>query len=466
MRCPRLLALVMVASGACDASYGGFLDSVPVAEPEGNGDGPVEVYLAIDGLSRAAFDRARSQGAFRTFADGDLITPFPGTSDYAWTRILGSTPLPGYELQYFDPARNRLEKQGLAGVAEHLVREGLASTLPCYRRFDFLGDGYLWMAHGYLEPEAALPVTLDEMFSVLATRARRQRVFLGYLLNVDVLGHKGGLERAAAALVEIDRRVQAFKARHPGRFRFTLFGDHGNAHRRARLIDPAALLREAGVAPVQTLGAGPSLEAVPVVHVRVNYVALHTHRAVIAEVAARSSLRSEVDLAVAPLGEATIDGRSAARFGVWRRGEAFVFARTADGAVVIEQPGRWRALGIDLPAPGEGPLAPLRLDDGHAFALTAAGPYPDLFHRVATAFTHPAVRIPADVILSFPDDVASFGFHVPGSGDGVAVDGFHGALGRGATLSVLASEAMTPTPAVRADDLLRLFPALAPDAAP
>jgi hypothetical protein len=66
------------------------------------------------------------------------------------------------------------------------------------------------------------------------------------------------------------------------------------------------------------------------------------------------------------------------------------------------------------------------------------------------------------VLLSLPDDVASFGFHVPGSGDGVAVDGFHGGLGRGGTVSVLASQTFAPPAVARADDLLQLLPGLRP----
>jgi hypothetical protein len=450
--------VVALALGGCDAAYMGFLDAVPISDETGGG--PIDVYLAVDGLSRAAYDRARAAGAFGSFADGDLITAFPGTSDYAWTRMLGAPPLDGYEIQYFDPDRNRLENQGLKGVVEHPVREGLADSFPCYGRFDFLGDGYFWMARGYQDPEAALPRTLDELFAVLVRRARRQRVFLAYLLNVDVIGHKGGLERAAGALVEIDRRIAAFSARHPGRFRFTLFGDHGNAHQRARLVDPIRLLAESGVAPASSLAAAPTMEAVPVVHVRVSYVALHTRRQMADAVAERTSGHPDVDLAVAALQPAALpDGEVAPRFGVWRRGEPVFFSRRADGRLRIEQPARWANLGVDLPG-GDGDAVELR--DDEAFALTAGGRYPDIFYRVATAFDHPAARHRANVILSFPDDVASYGFHVPGSGDGVAVDGFHGGLSRGATVSVLASQAFAPPAAVRADELMRLLPGLAP----
>jgi hypothetical protein len=43
------------------------------------------------------------------------------------------------------------------------------------------------------------------------------------------------------------------------------------------------------------------------------------------------------------------------------------------------------------------------------------------------------------------------------------VDGFHGGLSRGGSVSVLASQAFTPAPAVRSDDLVRLLPGLGRD---
>jgi hypothetical protein len=197
-----------------------------------------------------------------------------------------------------------------------------------------------------------------------------------------------------------------------------------------------------------------------VVHVRVTYVSLHTSLALAAEVARRASTHRDVDLAVAALAVEG-DQAGARRFGIWRRGEGFFFWRRGDGSIVVEDPARFAALGVSLPGADRAGGQPLVLSDDEARAATAEGEHPDLFYRVATAFTHPAARFPASVLLSLPEDVASFGFHVPGSGDGVAIDGFHGGLGRGGSVSVLASEAMIPGRSVRADDLLTLFPALA-----
>lgn len=296
---------------------------------------------------------------------------------------------------------------------------------------------------------------------------------MAYLLNLDVIGHEGGADQAVTMLVEIDRRIRAFQAEHRRPFRFTIIADHGNAHQRATLVDPRQILREVGVTPVETLSdrsgtsdaARPAtIEAVPIVHVRVNYVAVHAAEHNVVAIAARSSTHPYVDLAVARL--ATISGPAenaesgSERFGVWRQGELFAFRRDQKGTITVEEPDRWTWLGVDLQGEQTPDAKMAVLADREAFVATAAGPYPDLFYRVATAFTHSAARFPAEVLLSMPDDVASYGFETPGAVDIRAVDGFHGSLSRGSTLSVVASQDYALPPSVRSDDLADLFPVL------
>jgi hypothetical protein len=465
-----LLAVALVAAG-CDGSYQGFLDAVP--EPTSNASEPVRVFLGIDGMSRRAFDLARDRGAFAGWNVADLVTPFPGTSDYSWTRTLRAGAIGGYEAEYFDPTTNQLQGQGLAGVAEHPLHEGIFETYDCYKRFDFLGDGETWQARSYLDPVGSLDTTLDALFDTLGGRARTKTSLMAYLLTADVVSHTEGLDRAAWVLVEIGRRIRDFKAHQRRPFVFTLFADHGNAHLASELVEPRDVLRDVGVAPVDALAPGDdALEAVPIVHVRVSYVALHTRPARVSEIAARSSQSPFVDLAVAP--EPTASDASAsptanannnttttARFAIWRQGERFTFERDAEGTIIVAEPERWTWLGVDLAPFTLADRQTARLADREAFAATLPGAYPDIFYRVATAFSNPAARYPASLFWSMPDDAASVGFEIPFSGSIRANSGFHGSLTRAATMSVVASEAGGLPPALRSDDLADLFPILA-----
>jgi hypothetical protein len=457
---PIGLALALVLAG-CDAPYEGFLDAIPTGEL--SPDQPAEVFLGIDGLSRQAFDRARARGAFADYATADLITPFPGTSDYSWTRTMRAGSIGGYELQYFDNAHNRMENAGLEGFADHPLREGIIDTLPCYARFDFLGDGETWQLNSYLDVAAAFRPTLDAMFDTIAGRARTKRRILAYLLNVDVMSHLGDLDQAVEMLVELDRRIRAFQGASRRPIRFTLFSDHGNAHVPSRMVDPRDILTNVGVASVDTLAASsPSrLEAVAVVHTRVSYAALHTAGRDVAAIAARASTHPDVDLAVGKLPDGEADaGRGRQRFGVWRAGRAHTFMRDGDGTITVDAAASWDWIGVDLGPWRDAVTGRATLSDEDAFEATREGPYPDIFYRVATAFSSPAAQYPADIFLSFPDDVAVVGYIAPGVGEIPAASGFHGSLTRAATLSVVASQSFPLPAAVRSDNLADMFPVM------
>jgi hypothetical protein len=450
------IVFALLALAGCDAPYEGFLDAIPMGET--SPDETAEVFLGVDGLSRQAFDRARARGAFADYAAADLITPFPGTSDYSWTRTMRAGSIGGYELQYFDNEQNRMENDGLEGFADHPLREGIVDTLPCYARFDFLGNGETWQLDSYLDVAAAFRPTLDAMFDTIAGRARTKRRILAYLLNVDVMSHLGDLDQTVEMLVELDRRIREFQSASRRPIRFTLFADHGNAHLESRLVDPRDILTDVGVTPVEALAATPParLEAVAVVHTRVSYAALHTGGRDVAAIAERTSTHPDVDLAVGKLAGA--GGRQ--RFGVWRAGRAHTFLRGDDGTVTVEAAASWDWLGLDLGPWTDAATGAATLTDREAFEATRQGPYPDVFYRVATAFSNPAAKYPADVFLSFPDDVAALGYIVPGAGGIRAASGFHGSLTRAATLSVVASQSFSLPPAVRSDDLADMFPAL------
>ena len=141
-----------------------------------------------------------------------------------------------------------------------------------------------------------------------------------------------------------------------------------------------------------------------------NYVALHAARHNVADIAARTSRHPYVDLAVARLAD---DAGGAQRFGIWRQGALHRFSRDAAGTIVVDDPDAWGWLGMDFGPWRDAGGATATLADRQAFDATVAGPYPDIFYRVATAFTHAAARFPADILLSMPDDVASYRLRGP-----------------------------------------------------
>jgi hypothetical protein len=389
---------------------------------------------------------------------------FPGTSDASWTRILHTERVPGYELQYYHPPSDSLVNTGLLGVAKHLVpafSEDIDFEAPYLQAFDYRSYGYSQPLESYLDPRLSFQDSLDGLFFLLDGRAETGEVFTAYLLDIDVMGHVATPDDCTEMLLMLADRIEEFRAAHPERkLHFTLVSDHGmDQEGGAKLIDFWEELPKVGVNAVHSLADhDPSNEiyAIPIVHTRVSYVALHTDESLIPEVGRRVSTLESVDFAAGRLPPA----EGASWYGLWSEGRlvaSFGYVpRTS--SYLLPSEGDYARVGISLTfPPGERSKV---LRDEELFALTKDGKYPDLFYRVRTALTNVGVLYPSDLLVSFRPHRISIGFRLPGGVDTFAGRS-HGAADSISTLGVLVTEEREIPDAVRADGFLGLFPKLA-----
>lgn len=476
----RVLCTLGLLVAGCDWQHFALVNSLPVeGDPAANP--VVHVYLAVDGLAYETVAAAQRAGllAPERWQAAKLVAMFPASSDSSWSRILHAAPLPGYELHYFDPDHDVLRNEGYVGLACHGVPHlaGTALAGPdYYRGFDSYADGYLDPLWGYTAIEFSLSESLDGLFIALEGRAETQHAFLGYLLELDVLGHMRPRAEVDAALRRLLLRIEQFRSYHPERrFVFTLLSDHGIDFVPAEpehFVDARALLRDADVRAVRSFaegrrGRGPF--AVPIVHTPVSYLALHTEAAQADEVARRVSEQPSVDLVLSPSSPA--DAASAAEgrrwFSVWQRGRRALHVAydAARDSYALRRDADLAALGLDLSASGTSPASlaeHLELSDEQAFVAAREGRYPDLLYRLRSALTPVSNRYPAEVLVSFRRPYTSSGFRVPFSSvDEQARHGFHGSLDAGSSTGVLLSEERALPAAVRSDTVLELFPRLA-----
>jgi hypothetical protein len=333
-------AAVTALSG-CDAPYQQFLGAIPTCrgEPRRARGGVSGHRRRLEAGFRAGARARRVRGVQRR-GPGDA---FPGTSDYCWTRTLRAGALGGYELQYFDPRENAMQKEGLAGVAAHPIEKGLVDTLAVYQRFDFSAT----VRPGCSTATSIRRRRCARRWTRCSTPSRRAG---GRRITYWPICSTSTSSRTWAASTRRSRRSSrsiAGSAHSRPTTGAVPFHDLLRSRQRASalaagrsqadLTDVGVRAVDALTTPVFTLttpigdtagGDSPPLEAVPVVHVRVNYVAVHADRRNVPEIAERASRHGDVDLAVARLADAT-DG--AQRFGVWRHGERFTFSRDAAG---------------------------------------------------------------------------------------------------------------------------------------
>jgi hypothetical protein len=442
----RLIVIALVASSAgCDWAHDAFMNSIPF---EGTRTDDMYVYIGYDGLDPVTVEQAVAQGAFAGFRHAKFITDFPGSSDSAWTRMLRTRTMHGYEYEYYDPQGDKLVNAGLVGLAEHLAPT-LSDTLdfgPEYlHAFDYRSHGYSHNFEVYQDTWVSLGETLDEFFFQLDGRAQTDSVFFGYLMEGDVLGHSGVQKDCVSTLVRFAGRLEAFRKAHPQRkFHFTIVSDHGIDFTDMPIdhyLDFNKELPKVGVTPVNSLGGhDPHQEvyAVPILFVRLMYVALHTHPDLVEEIGRRVSQLDSVDFTVGRVGPS--------RYAVWTGGQLDGTFEYGSGTYRLQ--GDFSRFGV--------PAGTSSISDEALFDLTRDGSHPDLFYRTRTALSGVTADYPADVILSTKSGYQSGGA-IPAAFLSAGTHG--GANSKG--IGVLLSEERDLPVAARADSLLDLFPRLA-----
>ncbi|MGK5085189.1 alkaline phosphatase family protein, partial [Bdellovibrionota bacterium FG-1] len=307
--------------------------------------------------------------------------------------------------------------------------------------------------------------SLDNLFFLLSGRIQTAPVFSAYLLEYDVMGHMQTPQDTTRALKMLSDRIEKFIKNHPERrIHFTLISDHGMDFIRVkgdRFVRMSDELSKVGITPVDSLiGHDPKKElyAIPIMHTRVTYVALHTHPDLIQEVAGRVSSLASVDLAIskvkapekAPTGNTSplewtgiwADGKIAVQFGFDPTTNQYFF------------PAHQNYARLEIPLQGDQDLS---MSDDALFALMKDRKYPDLFYRARTSIAPVGLEHPADVLVSFKPTFCSLGFSLPGADD-IASAGFHGAMEELGTLGTLLTNERNVPDAVRADTVLDLFP--------
>jgi hypothetical protein len=441
----RFVALAALLAG-CDWVNSAFLNSIPL---QGARRDEMFVYIAYDGLAPSTVQEAMAQGAFAgpQWRSASFVTDFPGSSDASWTRILRVGRMKGYEYEYYNPVSDSLINSGLGGLAKHILpnfSEALSFEPEYLRAFDYRSHGYSHNFEVYSDTWLSLGESLDELFFQLEGHAQTDSAFIAYLMEGDVLGHTGRREDCTATLLRLAARIEEFRGAHPERkFHFTLLSDHGidfTGMPASHYLDYDEELRRVGITPVSSLAGHEGVYAVPILHVRLMYFALHTTKELLPEVGRRVSELESVDFAAGRLGPS--------QYAIWSDGKLAGTFEYTNGTYLLA--GDFSRFGV--------PAGVASVSDEALFALTKDGQYPDLFYRMRTALSDLGTEFPADVMVSCKTGWQSGGaIPRPGGGDRFIPAGTHGGANVDGIGALVSNERDLPG-SVRAEAFLDLFP--------
>jgi hypothetical protein len=358
--------------------------------------GPRLVIITLDGVSHRTLEQAFERGAFLGWpAARPLISTFPSMTNVAFTAIFtpfGMRPIAGYEMQYYDHARNAVVGGGPVGYK--------------HRAYGWR-DYYQVMPHStwekkdaYLAPQKSFDTTLEEIDEFVLGSDRE--VAMAHFETTDVIAHFDGDERVVEVLLQLSARLEALRERHErerGRsLRFVLLSDHGNTLQEVNFESGIHdLLRESGFRVRKKLERPSDIVAES--YGVVSYGVLYTKDDQ-SEAAARAVIAHEgVNLAA------------------WKDGDAVVRVVGDEGEASV----RWTgAVGHRRIAYSDEGGDPLRLSgavarlraagelgaDGFAtedawFEQSALGDFPDAPRRLIDSLDGTFVKNVASVIMSF-----------------------------------------------------------------
>ena len=427
----------------------------------GAAEAPRTLVLALDGIPYRVMLEARAAGAFAEWPEPrPLVAPFPSLTNVSFSAMLaahGTFAARGYEVQHYDPERNKI----VGGNPGHY-----AGNLFAWREaFDVTGRTVRSKLAAYTIP---LRKFRDELRKTEATLLdSRREVVLAHLGSTDALQHLRGDPATLALVRELDPWITGLRERHRaahGRpLRVMLLSDHGNSLRKIRGVGGIRRrLRDAGLRTVKRLERPD--DVVAATFGLVGYGALFTAPDNASRAARAVAGHAQIELAV------------------WREGPDTVAVASAEGLARI----RWREgeAGRELAYfPGEADplrlrpvLAEMRRDhlvdeegwapDADWFDATVEHAYPDPLHRLVEGLTGKHLESHATVLFSLSPGY-SWGMRTARASSklrGGRLEGTHGGLDAESSLGFVMTDdpRFAARPGLRVDDVLRDYGDLLP----
>lgn len=397
------------------------------------------LVICIDAAPFAVMAALWERGHFREFhRPSAVVSAFPSDSETAITEALHTPPVPGYEHQYFDRARNRLA----GGLRSTLTRRRDAARIPYLDRFDYAAPGW-HRAVQYVLVRKAWHAEMVRLRRRL--RENRQPLYHAHVSSGDPIFHMLTREQFEPLLVELEAVVREAYLGARGELGVVLWSDHGNSLLLSRRVPLDELLRARGWRRRSSL-EGPRDVVIPAYGL-VGFFAVYTREENVAALARDLAALEGADFVAhrLPAGESGAvilsadGGRATLR---WSDDGACYQYESADGDPLGLMP-------VFAALAEEGKLEGGWARDADLFAATALAWYPDAAARLrGWATDH--VQNPSDLIVSLKpgwyQGKSFFDF-------AVTMRGTHGAMERTSSLGFAAATFPLP-PALRLADLL------------
>lgn len=405
----------------------------------------VHIVFAADGFPFRIMKQLRREGYFRLFRSvGKMIAPYPSLTGVSWPKILGHESPPGYETDYYNPEKNRMEEQ----PGGHVFRQD-NEIISSFQH-----------ARAYVQLKSYARSEMKDRYRV-ALEKRGEKTILLYFLSPDAAGHRADQEAYRQILIGIDRLIEQIFHAYRCRCRLTILSDHGNNRVQGKYVDLIGPLEAAGYHATDLIESERDF-VVPRLGM-IGVAAFYTDQGNLEPMASILSKLKGVNFCVYP-GNGVIhvvSSKGVARV-EWRKHRfkhdflgilSFLFARGFD---YLYDPVTADPLHLLPVIEHASKLETNRFcPEGAWFMATENHKFPDPLRRLVDALQN-NVKYPASLLVDLADGSFFSGkLHYLAKSAGT-----HGNLGSASSLGMIGSNWRDVPPATRADDVNRVVPGL------
>jgi hypothetical protein len=175
-----------------------------------------------------------------------MISTFPALTNYAWSVILNTGQVEGYQTKYYNPDLNRIE----GGFQDLFKSKGFPN------KFDYIQENMLSQLQAYIFGHSGIRKRMKNLGKKLLS-SNRPRLFFAFIGVSDIIAHMKGEPGLLKFLDTVDRELIRIRKEHLEKFgeplEVTMVSDHANTLEHGKVINVYRFLRENDFFPSKKL---------------------------------------------------------------------------------------------------------------------------------------------------------------------------------------------------------------------
>lgn len=196
------------------------------------------LFLCIDSIPYSVYTKAVDQGMFKGFKPASrMISTFPALTNYAWSVILNTGRVEGYQTRYYNPTLNKIE----GGFQDLFKSKGFPN------KFDYIEENLISQLAAYVFGSSSIKKKMQNLREKILS-SNRPRFFLAFIGVSDIIAHIKGEKGLQELLQVVDRELDRIRKEHQKKYgeplEISMVSDHASTLKSGEVVNIYRFLKE------------------------------------------------------------------------------------------------------------------------------------------------------------------------------------------------------------------------------